>query len=160
MPDGRVGEVISVVARRRRWTVERKLALLKEVSRPGASVVAVAHRHGMSRSLLFAWWRQMREGTMLGMVRADAAPALVPVRLAAAAAAKQAPRPPSRLPVVVVRPGKAAAMVEVVLSNGRALRVCEAIRPEVLGRLGEAGGQAVGDAQAGFDLAQRHYATV
>jgi peptide/nickel transport system ATP-binding protein len=43
---------------------------VEEVSRPGASVAAVADRHGMSRSLLFEWRRQVREGTMLGVVRA------------------------------------------------------------------------------------------
>jgi transposase-like protein len=48
VPDGRLGEVISVVARWRRWTVEQKLALVEEVLRPGASVAAVADRHGMS----------------------------------------------------------------------------------------------------------------
>ena len=65
MPDGRLGEVISVVTRRRRWTLEQKLALVEEVSRPGTSVAAVADRHGMSRSLLFDWRRQVREGMAL-----------------------------------------------------------------------------------------------
>nr|WP_280864149.1 transposase [Falsiroseomonas frigidaquae] len=138
MPDGRVSEVISVVARRRRWPVEQKLALVEELSRPGASVAAVADRHGMSRSLLFDWRRQVREGTMPGVVRADAASTLVPVRVVEAAASRQAPCPPlsSRRPVV--RPVKAAAMVEVVLTNGRVLRISETIRPEVLGRLAAA----------------------
>lgn len=66
--DVRGGEVISVVQRRRRWTLEQKLALVEEVSRPGASVAAVAGRHGMSPSLLFDWRRQAREGTMPGVV--------------------------------------------------------------------------------------------
>ena len=138
MPDGRVGEVISVVARRRRWTVEQKLALVGEVSRPGASVAAVADRHGMSRSLLFDWRRQVRDGTMPGVVRADAAPRLVPVRIV------EEPPPPRRAAAAsspggqVARTGKAVATVEVVLLNGRLLRVSEAIRPEVLGRLAAA----------------------
>lgn len=58
LPDGRMGEVISVVARRRRWTLEQKLALVAEVSRLGASVSAMADRHGVGRSLLFEWRRQ------------------------------------------------------------------------------------------------------
>lgn len=81
MPDGRLDEVISVVARRRRWTLEQKLALVEEVSRPGASVAAVANRHGMSRSLLFEWRRQVRDGTMPGVARADVTATLVPVRI-------------------------------------------------------------------------------
>lgn len=132
MPDGRLDEVISVVARRRRWTLEQKLALVGEVSRPGASVAAVADRHGMSRSLLFDWRRQVRDGTMPGVVRADAAATLVPVRIVDDAPPKQTPRRSAE------RAGKAAAAVEVVLSNGRVLRVSEAIAPEVLGRLAAA----------------------
>jgi transposase len=138
MPDDRLGEVISVVARRRRWTLERKLALVEEVSRPGASVAAVADRHGMSRSLLFEWRRQVREGTMRGVVRAEASAALVPVRVVEDAPAKQAPRSPASSGGPAARPGHAAATIELVLRNGRVLRVCEAIAPEVLGRLATA----------------------
>ena len=138
MPDGRLDEVISVVARRRRWTLEQKLALVEEVSRPGASVAAVADRHGMSRSLLFEWRRQIRAGTMPGVVRADTAPALVPVRIVEDALPKETLRPPMPSRRSAERPGKSAAMVEVVLSNGRVLRVSEAIAPEVLGRLAAA----------------------
>ena len=138
MPDGRMGEVISVVARRRRWTMEQKLALVEEVSRPGASVAAVADRHGISRSLLFEWRRPVREGTMLGVVRADVAPALVPVCVVEDAPRTEVPRPPRPPRGSAERAGKSAAMVEVVLSNGRMLRVSETIRPEVLGRLAAA----------------------
>ena len=138
MPDGRLDEVISVVARRRRWTLEQKLALVEEVSRPGSSVAAVADRYGVSRSLLFEWRRQIREGTMPGVVRADAAPALVPVRIVEDAPPKETPHQPMPSRRSAERPGKSATMVEVVLSNGRMLRVSEAIRPEVLGRLAAA----------------------
>ncbi|MDN3563310.1 transposase [Paeniroseomonas aquatica] len=91
-----MGEVISVVARRRRWTLEQKLLLVEEVLRPGTSVAAVADRHGMSRSLLFDWRRQVREGTMPGVVCADAAPKLVPVHVIDDAPTTQTPRPTSQ----------------------------------------------------------------
>jgi transposase len=133
--DGRLGEVISMVARRRQWTLEQKLALVEEVSRPGASVAAVADRHGMSRSLLFEWRRQVREGTMPGVVRAEATPALVPVHVVEDARPKEASCPPPSSRGSGERSVRSATMVEVVLSNGRVLRVSEAIRPEVLGRL-------------------------
>ncbi len=83
MPDGQRGEVISVVQRRRRWTTEQKLALVEEAMRPGSSVAGVADRHGMSRSVLFEWRRQAREGTMPGLVRmeSEVPPTLVPVRV-------------------------------------------------------------------------------
>lgn len=127
-----------MVARRRRWTLEQKLALVEEASRPGASVAAVADRHGMSRSLLFEWRRQIRAGTMPGVMRADAAPALVPVRIVEDAQTQETPRPAVASRRSAERTAKAVAAVEVVLSNGRVLRVSEAIAPEVLGRLAAA----------------------
>jgi hypothetical protein len=54
--------VICVVARRRRWTLGQKPTLVEEVARPGASVAAVADRHGMSRSLLIEWRCHVRKG--------------------------------------------------------------------------------------------------
>lgn len=88
----------------------------------------------MSRSLLFDWRRQVREGTMPGVVRADAATALVSVRVMDAPP-KHVPCPPSPSRGSAVRSGKAVPMIEVMLSNGRVLRVSEAIKPEVLARL-------------------------
>jgi transposase len=127
-------ELISVVARRRRWTLEQKLALVEEVSRPGASVAAVADGHGVSRSLLFEWRRQVREGTMPGVVRAETAPALVPVRIVGDAPPRRQSAASSR----PERPARPGTTIEVVLPNGRMLRVSEAISPEVLGRLAAA----------------------
>jgi transposase len=71
-------------------------------------------------------------------VRADAAATLVPVRIVEDAPPKETPRPPPSSRGSAERAGKSAATVEVVLSNGRVLRVSEAIRPEVLGRLAAA----------------------
>jgi transposase len=134
--DGRGGELISVVQRRRRWTVEQKLALVEEASRPGAAVSAVAGRHGMSPSLIFDWRRQLREGTMPGVVgTASGASTLVPVRVVDERPAPS--RPELRSPARPERSAKAAT-IEVVLPNGRLLRVPETIRPELLGRLAAA----------------------
>jgi transposase len=134
LPDGQRGEVISVVQRRRRWTTEQKLALVEEAMRPGSSVAGVADRRGVSRSLLFEWRRQVREGTMPGLVTTEpeVQPALVPVRVVE----NSPPRPQaSSCPE---RRARSGAMIELVLRNGRVLRVSEAIRPEVLGRLAAA----------------------
>ena len=75
---------------------------------------------------------------MPGVVRAETAPALVPVRIVEDAPPKMAPRPPPSSRGSAERAGKSSATVEVVLSNGRVLRVSEAIVPEVLGRLAAA----------------------
>jgi transposase len=136
LPDGQRSEVISVVQRRRRWTTEQKLTLVEEAMRPGSSVAGVADRRGMSRSLLFEWRRQAREGTMPGLVRTEpeVQPSLVPVRVVEDPPLRpQAPASPRP-----ERPARSGATIEVVLRNGRVLRVSEAIRPDVLGRLAAA----------------------
>ncbi len=61
-------EIISTVARRRRWTIEEKVAILDEASQPGASITAVADRHGISRNLIYLWRRQAREGVNAGVI--------------------------------------------------------------------------------------------
>jgi len=132
--DGQRGEVISVVQRRRRCTTEQKLVLVEEAMRPGSSVAGVADRRGVSRSLLFEWRRQVREGTMPGLVTTEpeAPPTLVPVRVV------DNPPPLPQASSRPERPTRSGATVELVLRNGRVLRASEAIAPEVLGRLAAA----------------------
>lgn len=115
--------------------MEQKLALVEEAMRPGSSVAGVADRHGMSRSLLFEWRRQVREGTMPGVVRIDreVPPTLVPVRVV-----EDQLRPQPTASARPERPVRSATTVEVVLRNGRVLRVSEAVSPQVLGRLAAA----------------------
>lgn len=55
-------EVITGMARRRRWTVEEKLRIVEESLPPGLSVSYVARRHGVAPNLLFRWRKLMREG--------------------------------------------------------------------------------------------------
>jgi transposase len=55
-------EVFTGIQRRRRYTLEQKLAAVAEDSQPGMSISFVARRHGISPSLLFGWRRRMAEG--------------------------------------------------------------------------------------------------
>jgi transposase len=55
-------EVITGVARRRRFTTEQKLAIVSETMQPGMSISYVARRHGLSPSLVFRWRQLMSEG--------------------------------------------------------------------------------------------------
>jgi transposase len=55
-------EVITCVARRRRFTTEQKLLVVNETLQPGMSISYVARRHGLSASLVFRWRRLMSEG--------------------------------------------------------------------------------------------------
>jgi transposase len=63
-------EVISGVARRRRFPTELKLAVVAETMQPGMSISYVARRHGLLPSLVFRWRRLMSEGGKEA-VRAD-----------------------------------------------------------------------------------------
>jgi transposase len=63
-------EIITGVARRRRFTTEQKLAVVTETMQPGMSISYVARRYGLSPSLVFRWRRLMIEGGQEA-VRAD-----------------------------------------------------------------------------------------
>jgi transposase len=72
-------EVISGVARRRRWSRAEKARIVAESYALGTSATAVAVRHGLHRNQIFAWRRQLRNRAAL----IDGAMAeFVPVRLA------------------------------------------------------------------------------
>jgi transposase len=141
-------EIIEVVERRRRWPVEEKLRILDEVLQPGASVAAVADRHGVARALVYQWLRQIRDGRMPELaLKPEAAATFVPVRIAAehgSGAAEAAPVAPSvpqlplNTPVEPARPATArrrSGAVEIRLANGRVMKVDESIEPQALARL-------------------------
>src|SRR5262245_20518391 len=97
-------EIIEVVERRRRWPVEATLRILDEVLQPGASVSAVADRHGVARILLYQWLKQVRERRMPGLsLKPAAAATFAPVSVVTEAKdctrAKPAPTPALPPPV-------------------------------------------------------------
>lgn len=55
-------EVITGVARRRRWSAEQKLRIVEESFHSGDSVSVVARRHGVAPNLLFRWRKLASEG--------------------------------------------------------------------------------------------------
>jgi transposase len=55
-------EVITGVARRRRFPTEQQVAVVAETMKPGMSISHVARCHGLSPSLVFRWRRLMSEG--------------------------------------------------------------------------------------------------
>ena len=127
-------EIISTVARRRRWTIEEKVAILDEASQPGASITAVADRHGISRNLIYLWRRQAREGSMPGVTVSNGAPSpFVAVRVADGAEEAPARNVPQRLPAPVGR--RRPGLIEIALSNGRVVKVEDNIDPATLSRI-------------------------
>lgn len=64
----RDGGVLVRVERRRRWSDEQKLAILKETTEPGAIMALVARRHGIGTGQLYTWHRHLLQGAMAGFV--------------------------------------------------------------------------------------------
>jgi transposase len=63
--------------RRRRWPAETKLQIVEESFAGWRQASATARRHGISSSLLFAWRKAYRAGTLVGAVPAGFVPAVV-----------------------------------------------------------------------------------
>lgn len=123
-------EVITGAGRRRTYSPEEKIRLVGEAHGGRGAVATVARRHGVCTSLIYRWRRQLKSGEL----SAEAA-GFVPVHVLEAAPAGL-PSPamaPSAPETSVVE--RRAALVEVVLSNGRVLRVAEDIAPATLRRL-------------------------
>ena len=53
-------EILNGLERRRRWSDSEKARITEETFAPGAKVSEVARKHGVSRSLIFAWRREAR----------------------------------------------------------------------------------------------------
>lgn len=64
---------------RRLRTLDEKLRIVAEASKPGASVAAVARKYELNANLLFAWRRLHRRGLLEGQRHAP--PPLLPVQI-------------------------------------------------------------------------------
>lgn len=56
-------EVLSGPERRRRWSAEEKACIIAEFDAPGVRGSDVVRRHGVSRSLLYAWVKEQKRDT-------------------------------------------------------------------------------------------------
>jgi transposase len=130
-------EIITGVGRRRSWSSEEKIRLVGEVAERG--VAEVARRYEVCRSLLYRWRRQMQRGELAAVT---AAAGFVPIRIAPEVPSVRETKDesPAAPPPLQGTLGSAASigLVEIVLGNGRVLRVAERIDPAVLARLAAA----------------------
>ena len=117
---------------RRRWTSEQKHQIVLDSLAAGASVASVARQHDVNPNLIYAWRRQARMGGLPG--RSEDGVDFVPVTIAPAGRA---------MPVSMVQRDSAVSdpadtRLEVVLRNGRMLRVPEGVTPSRAGALADA----------------------
>ena len=125
-------EIITRGEGRRSFSVEAKVRLVAETLRLGETVTAVSRRHGICASLLHRWRRAARGEVP---IRRAPTPRLLPVRLVAPDA------PPAAGPRAEPSPaaaGGTASSIEVVLRNGRVLRVGASAEAAAVARLASA----------------------
>ncbi|MGC2971772.1 IS3 family transposase [Paraburkholderia aspalathi] len=75
-------EVLSEPERRRRRSVQERVSIVQETMEPGATVSAVARRHGVNPNQVFAWRKQYQDGSLAAV---KAGEAVVPASQLAAA---------------------------------------------------------------------------
>lgn len=66
-----VMEVLTGPERRRRWSVEEKLAMVRESLEPGKTVSMVARQHGVNANQLFHWRKQYHDGSLSAVSAGD-----------------------------------------------------------------------------------------
>jgi transposase len=96
-------------------SLEDKLRIIDEARVPGASVAAVARRHGVNANLVFAWMRLQDQGLLASRTRRSA-PALLAVTVEPAA--------PAEAPTMEPAPQAPASVehIEVTLPDGTCVR--------------------------------------
>lgn len=114
-----------VVPRRFRSLAD-KLNMIAEVREAGASVAAVARKHGVNANLLFAWMRQQEQGVLVARTRRSR-PKLLAVRVAVAEA-------PTRAAPVAGATAR-VEYVEIALPDGTCIRAASAVPIERLEQL-------------------------
>ena len=117
---------------RRRWSSEQKARIVTDSLAAGANVTSVARQHDVNPNLIYAWRRLARKGALSAGPGngVDFVPVtIVPVR----SVARQGSAVPLSMGGVV-----ADTRLEVVLRNGRMLRVPEGVAPSQVGALADA----------------------
>jgi transposase len=105
-------EVVTHSERRRRWSDTDKQEILQETLVPGATVTAVAKRHGIGTGQIYTWRRQALAGAVGGFM---------PVTVSEEIRPDASPEP--ALPAPRSAPSPRRGVIEIVLANGIRLRV-------------------------------------
>lgn len=106
---GRGVEVRVREVRRRNWSTEERLRIVRETLEPGVIVQAVADRHGVSTGQLYTWRKQMLATAMTGFV---------PVEVVA-----EAPQLPPPGPVMSPDSCVPSGLIEITLPSGASIRI-------------------------------------
>ena len=117
------GEILGL-ERRRRWNDAEKLAIVRSIGVGGATVTQVAQRHDLKRQQVYAWRHDLRRR---GLLSAATDTMFLPVGFLEAELCQQQQSYQPRV--------DQDDRVEVVLRNGRSLRVVGDVNVATLVRL-------------------------
>ena len=117
-------EIVGRVSGRRRWTVEQKLAILRDAFGPDGSVRAACERHEVGSGQLYTWRRQAMSGELTG-IKVPALPAFAEVEVASAVA------PVAQVPLMP----QGCGQIGIELPSGVRLTVDAAVDAEALARV-------------------------
>jgi transposase len=110
--------VLGRVERRRRFSVEQKLAVVAEASAPGANISEIARRHEVLPAQVFKW-RRLADLGVIGIPGASELPSFVAVEVTKEAVSLPAP--------IEVGPRRhrrrKSGLIEIELGGGRRIRV-------------------------------------
>lgn len=118
-------EVAARVSGRRRWTLEEKLAVVRDAFGPSGSVRESCERHDVGSGQVYTWRRQALSGELNGR-KMLAVPSFAEVELATLPAALPIPGPGN---------GQIGGQISIELPSGIKLTVDASLDPDVLGRM-------------------------
>jgi transposase len=114
-------EVAARVSGRRYWTVEQKLAILRDAFGPEGSVRDACERHDVGSGQVYTWRRQALTGELTGRAP-SMAPSFAEVEVAAA-------------PALLPSPAPSSDQIGIELPSGIRLTVGSGIDADALGRI-------------------------
>jgi transposase len=119
-------ELLGRVERRRRFSVEQKLAVLSAATAPGANMSDVARRHGLLPAQVYKW-RRLAELGVIGVPGASELPSFVAVEITQDVPSLPVPvaadKPAEINDAPLRRRRKKAGLIEIELAGGRRVRV-------------------------------------
>lgn len=117
-------EVVGRVSGRRRWTVEQKLAILRDAFGSGGLVRDACERHEVGSGQLYTWRRQAMSGELTG-VQPRALPSFAEVEVAG----------PSAPAMALPQPVSTCGQIGIELPSGVRLTVDAAVDADALARV-------------------------
>ncbi|WP_336966644.1 IS66-like element accessory protein TnpA [Sphingobium aquiterrae] len=116
-------EVVSRVSGRRRWTVEQKLAVLRDAFGPDGCVRTACERHDVGSGSIYTWRQQAMSGELTG-VRKPIEPVFAQVQISE--------QPALPAPTVAARSN---GVIGIELPSGIKVSVDATVDAEVLSRV-------------------------